>query len=138
MELKINIDETKFGELLNEELDAFTKEELHEICRDGLIKCMSDTDTIKQLFVDKDTGYYGGYKANNLLEEAAKTINLSPLYEEFAEKSKQYIMENHKELLMDILTKVLIEGMGQYLYSTNFMSQVRAELYDSLRNQFNN
>ena len=53
MELTINIDEKKFSELLNNQLDSFSEQELHEICRDALIKQLSDPNQFAHLFVEK-------------------------------------------------------------------------------------
>lgn len=38
MEIKIEVGEEKFRDVLEKELEAFTKEELHEICRKALIQ----------------------------------------------------------------------------------------------------
>ena len=42
MEIKIEVGEEKFKNILEKELEAFTQEELHEICRKALIQQMSD------------------------------------------------------------------------------------------------
>ena len=58
MELTVNIDETKFNELIQGELQNFTQEELHEICKESFMKCLSNVDTFKTLFVERDPSSY--------------------------------------------------------------------------------
>ena len=72
MELKIEVGEERFKDVLEEELKAFTKEELHNICRTALINVMSNPDVFRSLFVTQETnnnywdnigGYFEDYES---------------------------------------------------------------------------
>ena len=49
MELKINIDETMFKEVIEKELNAFSKEELRDIIRDCIAEALKNNE------IDKET-----------------------------------------------------------------------------------
>ena len=113
MEININVDEVKFKEILQEELNAFSKEELHEICREGLIKCMSDPNTFKNLFTyNSDNQYYrNDTVANDILKRAAETVNMSNAFKEFEAKAIEYLKENNRNIIEDMVFKIMREGL---------------------------
>ena len=94
MELTLNVDEKKFNDLIQGELDNFSEQEIHEICKEGFMKCLSNVDTFRSLFVVKD-GYWDSekYHANDLLREAAKKVDLDPLFAGFQQKVLEYLKQ---------------------------------------------
>lgn len=135
MELTINIDEKKFSELLNNELDKFSEQELHEICRNGLVKQLSDPEQFAHLFVKKESGYgyYGDrYCANDLLKEAAKKVDLSSLFEDFQKQVLTYLKENHDKIIKDLMADIFISGLSNHLYNSEFANQMRIEFSNQL------
>ena len=77
MELILNVTDDRFKEIINKQLEAFSEEELKDICRQGILKLLSDPETFKWLFVNKKSSYgYGdSWEASEVLKTAAKTIN---------------------------------------------------------------
>lgn len=130
MEIKIEVGEEKFRDVLEKELGAFTKEELHEICRKALIQQMSDPAIFQDLFIDKSTGYhYDRYDARDVLKEAAKTINFDETFKELQDGIISYIKENHLKILHSVAIEMFIDGIGRNLfYSDEFRTALRTEL----------
>lgn len=129
MEIVINIDSNKFEEVVQKELDAFSKQELQELCRKGILNCLSNPETFKQLFINENT-YYGN-SAKEILKEAAKTINFEQLFIEVQNKIIDYVRENNKDIINDIMMQIFMNGMNQYLYNNdNFRSNLSAEIYN--------
>ena len=59
MEIKINIDESKFQEVLEKELGAFTQEELHSIMKDAIREYLNKEEVLKNLINQKETNNWG-------------------------------------------------------------------------------
>lgn len=119
MEVKIVVDETKFKEILENELAAFSKEELHEIIRECIIDTFKNPEFIERIFITK--GYYGNESPSDLLQSAVNNIDLSPAFKELADSMSEYLKENHKEVLEDVMIKYMIDGIGRNGYFNNAM-----------------
>lgn len=129
MELKINVDETKFGQLINDELSNFTQEEIHGICRDGLIKIMSDQETLRQI-LPQESHYWSDYvSVNKLMKTAVEKIDMSPLFSDFEEKARGFIHDNYKNLILEVMTQALVNGLSDYMTRSGFMDIIRSEVY---------
>ena len=54
MELKIEIDETKFKDIIEKELNAFSQEELHDLLKQMIIEYMKNhQEEVMNLFIRK-------------------------------------------------------------------------------------
>ena len=135
MELTLNVDEKKFNDLIQGELDNFSEQEIHEICKEGFMKCLSNVDTFKSLFVTKD-GYYNrdSYHANDLLREAAKKVDLDPLFADFQKQVLEYLKENHDDIIKQLMSDIFIAGFSRYLYNSEFMNQMERNFSQQLNN----
>lgn len=133
MELTLNVDEKKFNDLIQGELDNFSKQEIHEICKEGFMKCLSNVDTFRSLFVEKD-GYYNrdSYHANDLLREAAKKVDLDPLFEGFQQQVLEYLKEHHDDIIKQLMSDIFIAGFSRYLYNSDFMNQIQRTFSEQL------
>lgn len=133
MELTINIDEKKFTEILNSELEHFSEKELHNICREGLMKLLSDPENFRGLFVHQECNSYWNsntdkkYYANDILKEAASSVELSPLFEHFQEDVVNYLKENHDKIIKDLMADVFMRGFSNFMYSSEFMTRLRSD-----------
>lgn len=121
MEVKIVVDETKFKEILENELKAFSKEELHEIIRECIIDTFKNPEFIENIFIHKD--YWGNPSPSGLLENAVKNIDLSPSFKELADSMSEYLKENHKKVLENVMMKYMIDGIGRNEYFNNAISE---------------
>ena len=114
MELKINIDESRFKDVLENELQAFSKEELHEIIRKGK---------------EKNGWHNGEYEANDLLKEAARTINFDKAFDSLQKEVVDYVMNNHAEIVRDLVYNTFLEGLSStFFYNSNFRNNLQANI----------
>lgn len=115
MEIKINVDEVKFKDVIENELNAFSKEELHEIIRECIIESLHNDSTLKDLFTvqRKDSwGYSNRVEASDIMIQAAKRIDLSPAYKEIQDKMITTLKENYHELLERVMLSMIKEGLA--------------------------
>ena len=111
MELKINIDETMFKDVIEKELNAFSKEELHEIIRECIAEALKTNDRFKSLFIKPKRYSYDLDEPSQVLIEAAKSINLSSAYEEIQEMMITELKTNYTKLLQNVMLQVMINGL---------------------------
>jgi len=112
MEIKINIDESKFQEILEKELGAFTQEELHAIMKEAFKEYIKREDILKELITKKETDRWGGYVQNSsVMDKFVNTVNLNDIFEEPKEKIKEIICEEEtlKSMALEILANLFKE-----------------------------
>ncbi len=125
MEIKINVDETRFKDVLEKELEAFSKEELHEIVRECIVESLRNSEDLKSLFiVMRNNGYYNVQEPSEVMIEAAKSIDLSPAYKEIQDKMISTLKNNHHELLVSVLSKCIVNGL---MNDGDFIERLRGE-----------
>lgn len=125
MELKINIDETMFKDVIEKELKAFSREELHEIIRECIVEALKTDGTLKSLFVKPKRYSYDSDEATQLLFEAARNINLSPAYEEVQEMMISELKNNYDKLLQNVMLTTMIDGLcDNWNFKNNLQSAV--------------
>lgn len=136
MEIKIEVGEERFRDVLQKELEAFTKEELHEICRRALIQQMSNPDVFRDLFVYLPDRYGKSYSANDVLKDAAKTINFDETFKELQDGIINYIKEHHLDVLHNMAIQIFVDGIGRNLfYNDEFRDGFRRELMSLRRGE---
>ena len=111
MELKINIDETMFKDVIEKELNAFSKEELHEIIRECIAEALKTNGSFKNLFIKPKRYSYDLDEPSQVLIEAAKSINLSSAYEEIQEMMITELKTNYTKLLQNVMLQVMVNGL---------------------------
>lgn len=128
MEIKINVDETKFKDVIENELNAFSKEELHDIIRECIIEALHNDNTLKCLFTNPEKDCWGSYKfdkPSEVMIEAAKSIDLSPAYEEVQNMMITELKENYSKLLQNIMMKTMVDGLcNDWNFRTNLESTI--------------
>lgn len=113
MELKINIDESRFKDVLEKELAAFSHEELHELIRECIATALRDNETLKALFVQPSRYAYGSTKEpTQIVQQATASIDLSPAYNEIRESMIAELKHNHRELLERVMMRSIIAGLS--------------------------
>lgn len=74
MKIEINLDETRFKNLVDEELKNFSDEEIHDILGKAISQYVMDGDVIQRLFYTKKKDYYG--RETNDFEPTARLEKL--------------------------------------------------------------
>jgi hypothetical protein len=114
MEIKINIDESKFQEVLEKELGAFTPEELHKILGQAMKEYLNREDVIKTYLEKNEVDRWGSpVRGSSTMEKLIQNVDLNDVFAEPKEKIKQIISED------DTLKNVAIELLAN-MFKSNF------------------
>ena len=129
MEIKINVDDSAFNDIIKKELDAFSKEELHDIIIKMIEESFRSSDVMKNLFICREKeSYYSSIdvdKPGPILMEAAKKFDLSPAIEEIQDEVLKTLKEHHKELVENLLLTLMVDGLcNNYEFRSNIESQM--------------
>ena len=116
MEIKINIDESKFQEVLEKELGVFTQEELHSIIKDAIREYLNKEEVLKNLINRQETDCWGCVvKGTSTMEKFVNNVDLSDVFAEPKEKIKQIISDD------ETLKKAAVEILAN-LFKDRFMT----------------
>jgi len=131
MELTINIEESRFKGTLDQTLGSFTEDELKEIVRKALIQMLSEPRNFSYLFVtEKPESLYGARAyANDVLIEAAKTINFDETFDKLKKSIIQYLEEHHETILKELVMNIFIDGLKKSLVnSEDFIYSLKSKI----------
>ena len=120
MKLEINLDETRFKDVVDDELRAFTREEIHDILQKAINQYVMEKGVIERIFYNKKTDYYG--KETGELEP---TYELKKLVEGL---NMDTVLDKLKKDIQDVLEKdetikMLAENLF-YRFITNRIDEI--------------
>jgi predicted nucleotidyltransferase len=128
MEIKINIDESKFQEVLEKELGAFTQEELHSIMRDAIKEYLNKEDVLNKLINQQETDRWGcTVRGTSTLEKFVNNVDLSDVFAEPKERIKEIISndETLKKAAVEILANMFKDRfMNAFTQDYTFLNQL--------------
>lgn len=138
MEIKINVDETMFKDVLENELNAFSKEELHEIVRECIIEALHNDGVLRNLFTQKEIDYWGNAKyekPSQIVIDAAKSIDLSSAYTEIKEEMIDTLKKDYRNVLENAMSRLIVSGIAD---DSQFRHRIEDVVRDTLRRMHNN
>ena len=128
MEIKINIDESKFQEVLEKELGAFTQEELHSIMRDAIKEYLNKEEVLVKLINQQETDRWGSIvRGTSTLEKFVNNVDLSDVFAEPKERIKEIISndETLKKAAVEILANMFKDRfMNAFTQDYTFLNQL--------------
>ena len=131
MEIVINVDSEKFNEIIQKELAAFSKDELHELIRKGIINCLSNEDTLKNFFTGRTNYYASTTQADEILKEAVKTVNFDEAFKPLQDKIIDYVKNNHEKIIKEFVLQKFETGLCMSLDNNDsFKNAVRQVVWD--------
>lgn len=125
MEIKIEIGEDRFKDVIERELNAFSKEELHEIVRECIIDSLKNSPSLKKLFVVESGSYYTEDRPSMVMIQAAQSIDLSPAYKEIQERMIGILKTDYHKLLENVMIGMIKDG---FLNDEDFKKRLAHEL----------
>lgn len=119
MELKINVSDEKFTELVNKELDALSADELQGLIREGVRQYIF-TDLGQQklisMFVEKkDWSYRGTDLLNQVITKSVNDVKWKELTDELIDKMTTYLKENHNTLIQEMMKQIFFNAFANQM-----------------------
>lgn len=137
MEIKINIDESKFQEVLEKELGAFTQEELHSIMKDAIREYLNKEEVLKELISKEETDRWGcTVRGTSTMEKFVNNVDLSDVFAEPKERIKEIISndETLKKAAVEILANLFKDRfMTAFTQDYKFIEELSWRVADTLR-----
>lgn len=144
MEIKINLDESRFKGLVDEELGKFTDEEIHGILAKALEQYVVDEGLIGQLFFMKKTDYWGketgGFEPTPRLERLVGELNVSDILEDIKAKAADVLKEDDtvRGLMESVFYRMLSDRVSELMWNNGaleslIMTRVNQALDDRLK-----
>jgi hypothetical protein len=136
MEIKINIDESKFQEVLEKELGAFTQEELHEILGEAMKEYLNREDVIKTYLEKNDVDRWGSpVRGSSTMDKLIQNVDLNDVFAEPKEKIKQIICEDAtlKNVAIELLVNMFKSNFrNAFIQDYQFMEELAGRVAYSL------
>lgn len=140
MEIKIDLNEERFSQLLTDELQKFTPDEVHQIIGEGMRKYLENSDNFKEVFVKTHEDRWG-YKNDSytpLVEQVIKKIDFSPIFLDIQNKILDYFKndENIMRIAKNVLGEIIIKGLTKSLFSDEgFRGELVGEIRQNIFNK---
>lgn len=139
MELRINVSDEKFAELVNKEMDALSVDDLQEMIRAGIAQYIFSElgqQKLISMFVEKkDWSYRGTDLLNKVLEKSVGNVKWDELTNELIDKTVAYMKENHQTMINSMLTNIFMDAFAKHM-AENW--QVRNAAQQIVYNAMNN
>lgn len=110
MEIKINVDESMFKDVLDKELKALTPEQIHEIICKALETYLSKPDVMESLVFRKDS-YYGNKYPSEIMKETFKSIDLKTECTEVTSSVMTALKANGGKILIDLVISAFANSL---------------------------
>ena len=111
MEVKIVIEnESKFKDIIEKELEAFSKEELHEIVKAVVVQNLSEDKSgeYRKMFIKEEGSWSSVVHPGPLLEACTKNLDLSDILKPFFESIVKDLTENHEDIVKKMLWEIVL------------------------------
>ena len=127
MDIKITIPDNQFEDILKNEINSLTKEQLSEIVQNGIKEYMLSDDGKKLIvdkFLTKSTSYYSSNTEiqpwiANMLKESLMTTSLSNDIKEVGDFMVSYLKENHKKILENVFLNIIYQNVNNSLFNNS-------------------
>lgn len=141
MEIKINIDESKFQEVLEKELAAFSQEEIHDIMKAAFEEYLRREDVLKGLLATNEVDRWGStIKGTTLLDKIIQKADFSDIFAEPKQKITEIITKDEtiKGVAMELLAGIFRDRFrNAFINDYQFIDMIAGEVSARLsqRNQ---
>lgn len=145
MDIKIEINEDQFRELLEKEFDNLSKETLHSILMKSFKEALvaNDNKILKDLLMEKDdTRYYSSYKdhyiptnfTKSIINSATDTSKVQEIFDLMIDDIK----ENHREIMLQLFSSIVASSLADnwdFKTKLNCAIQEQINVYNSIKNE---
>ena len=124
MKLEINLDESRFKDLVDEELGKFSDAEIHDILAKAISQYAMEKDVIQKLFYTKKRNYYG-----NETDELEATPRLERIVQNL---DMEEVLGKLKKDIQDVLNEDdVIERLAENLFYRFLSNKINDMLWNN-------
>lgn len=130
LKVEINLDETRFKDLVDSELEKFTDEEIHDILSKLINQYVMESDIIQRLFYNKKKDYYdketGELEPTYRLENIVKKVNMDSTLEKL-EKNIQEVLDKDETISLlaeNIFYRVISQRITDMIWNSNTLYEL--------------
>ena len=145
MKLEINLDESRFKDLVDGELEKFSDEEIHDILGKAISQYAMDSDVIQRLFYVKKRDYYGN-ETNDViptsrLENIVNKLDVEDMLKGVKERVQETLNNDDiiKEMTENMFYNFIAGKLEQLLWRSGTLSSIiECRANEILNNKLNN
>ena len=133
MEVKINVDDAKFNELFEKELDALSKEDMHNIFEECIKEYFRKNNyaVIDSLIMEKDNSYNWGNvkKPTDFTKRMVELCDMSKM-QEIVDACIDKLRDDYMNLLKEVISDAILHGlMDSYNMKRSMEDAIRETIY---------
>jgi hypothetical protein len=145
MKLEINLDESRFKDLVDGELGKFSDEEIHDILGKAISQYVMDSDVIQRLFYVKKKDYYGNetndFVPTSRLENIVNKLDVEDMLKDVKERVQETLNRDDiiKEMTENMFYNFIAGKLEQLLWRSGTLSSIiECRANEILNNRLNN
>ena len=145
MKLEINLDESRFKDLVDEELGKFSDEEIHDILGKAISQYVMDGDVIQRLFYVKKRDYYGNetkdFEPTDRLERIVRGLDVENVLSGVKEKIQEVLNQDDiiKEMTEKLFYNFIAGRLESLLWGSGTLSSIiQCRANEIIDNRLNN
>lgn len=145
MKLEINLDESRFKDLVDGELGKFSDEEIHDILGKAISQYVMDSDVIQRLFYVKKKDYYGNetndFVPTSRLENIVNKLDVEDMLKGVKERVQETLNRDDiiKEMTENMFYNFIAGKLEQSLWRSGTLSSIiECRANEILNNRLNN
>ena len=145
MKLEINLDESRFKDLVDGELGKFSDEEIHDILGKAISQYVMDSDVIQRLFYVKKKDYYGNetndFVPTSRLENIVNKLDVEGILNGVKERVQETLNRDDiiKEMTENMFYNFIAGKLEQLLWRSGTLSSIiECRANEILNNRLNN
>lgn len=130
MKLEINLDESRFKDLVDGELGKFSDEEIHDILGKAINQYVMDSDVIQRLFYVKKKDYYGNetndFVPTSRLENIVNKLDAEDMLKDVKERVQETLNRDDiiKEMTENMFYNFIAGKLEQLLWRSGTLSSI--------------
>lgn len=125
MKLNVEVDSGAFEKVIEDGINALSKEDLGNIIKQVVYEAFTKCETFKDMLIIHDRIGWSGtesVKIGPLAAEAIKSVNMDEELAEFKKTMVKALMENHQKIVEDMFLKAFIDKI---VYEGEFYSVIK-------------
>ena len=130
MKIEINLDETRFKNLVDDELESFTREEIHDILQSAMEQYIMEKDVIGNIFYTKKRDWSGNetgeVEPTYRLNEIIKGLDMEPTLKRLKKDVEKVLQENGtiQRLAENVFYRFLSDRINEMIWQSSSLQNI--------------